>query len=62
MTPPKLLLSALLTSALILCLINWPGITLAAFLVVACACTLIAGKWLNDCRIEAAEFNEGHDL
>jgi hypothetical protein len=62
MTAPRLLLSACLSSALILGLVNWPGITMAVILVGGSIAAIVAGLWLNDCRIEADEFNEEHDL
>lgn len=62
MTPIRLLLSALLTSALVLCLINWPGYTLAAFLVVGSIAALVAGEWLREASAASKEHDEGQDL
>lgn len=62
MTTPRLIASALLTSALILAFIRWPGITLTAFAVLASIAALVAGEWLREVRAASREHDEEQDL
>ena len=56
----RLLLAAVLSVAGILALIHWPAYT-AALVCIGGPCAIL-GKVLIDCRAEAEEYNEEHDL
>lgn len=58
MTPPRLILAALLTVAAILLLINAPGVLLACVLVL---CS-IAALWLEQARQASKEHDEEQNL
>ena len=56
------LLRLFLPAAFTVCLVLWPAYTFAALGAVM-ACGLIAAAWwLNQCRIEAREYQREHNL
>lgn len=62
MTLPRFFLSAVLAVLLILCSINWPGITLAVLCIGGSIAALAGGMWLGQCAWEAKEYQDEHDL
>lgn len=58
----RLILCACLCSAFLLCLINWPGITLACLCVGLCIAAIAGGLWLEQARKDGKEYDAEYDL